>query len=378
MGMGTERPVTVAILGAGGTIAPAIVRDLAESPEVTAMRLLDLDGARAAAVADEFGGGGAESRAVDARADLAQAIEGCDVLVNSASYRVNLEAMRACLAAGCHYIDLGGLYWLTGEQLELNDEFERADLLALLGMGSSPGKTNVMAARAARELGGVDELHVSAAGRDLDPPEGFSIPYALQTLIDELTMNPVVVRDGQAVEIEPLAKGGEIDFPEPIGRRETIYTLHSELKTFPASFGCRAASFRLSLKPELVEKLRELTGEPPEAIAAAQASAKPPSPKTIAVHMIDAVGDGRRVRVSAVTRPIEGWKLGGGIVSTGAPAAAAVRLLARGRITARGALPPDTCVSPDDLFPELETRGTEFRVESLFHDEAAAAKAGDE
>ena len=71
------------------------------------------------------------------------------MLVNSASYRVNLDAMRACLEAGCHYIDLGGLYWLTGRQLELSDEFERAGLLALLGMGSSPGKTNVMARRGA-------------------------------------------------------------------------------------------------------------------------------------------------------------------------------------------------------------------------------------
>ena len=33
----------VAVLGAAGTIAPAIVRDLAESEEVSALRLLDLD-----------------------------------------------------------------------------------------------------------------------------------------------------------------------------------------------------------------------------------------------------------------------------------------------------------------------------------------------
>ena len=41
---------TVAILGAGGTIGPAIVRDLAESDEVDALRALDLDGARAECV----------------------------------------------------------------------------------------------------------------------------------------------------------------------------------------------------------------------------------------------------------------------------------------------------------------------------------------
>jgi predicted dehydrogenase len=44
--------VKVAILGAGGTIAPAIVRDLAESDEAERLLLLDLDAERAAAVAE--------------------------------------------------------------------------------------------------------------------------------------------------------------------------------------------------------------------------------------------------------------------------------------------------------------------------------------
>ena len=39
----------VAILGAGGTIAPAIVRDLAESDEVEELLLVDLDQEKARA-----------------------------------------------------------------------------------------------------------------------------------------------------------------------------------------------------------------------------------------------------------------------------------------------------------------------------------------
>jgi hypothetical protein len=62
---------------------------------------------------------------------------------------------------------------------------------------------------------------------------------------------------------------------------------------------------------------------------------------------------------------VERWELGGGVVSTGAPAAACVRLLARGRIAATGALPPERCVDPDDLFPELEAHGTRFEVEEF-------------
>ncbi len=353
----------VAVLGAGGTIAPAIVRDLAESDEASDLILLDVHKERAEAVAREHGGSRAQVRTADARSGLAAQLEDCDVLVNSASYRINLAAMNACLEAGCHYMDLGGLYWLTGQQLELHDDFEQAGLLALLGIGSSPGKTNVMAVKAVRELGMPPErLDVMAAGRDTSPPQGPSYPYALQTLVDELTMRPIVVRDGEPVEIDALTPGGTVDFGDPIGEADTIFTLHSELRTFPDSFGCEESSFRLSLPPAVLERVRELIGAPKEQIEAAAAEALPPSPSTVSVHVIEACSGGRKTRVRAVTTPVEHWGLGGGVVSTGAPAAAAVRLLARGRIEARGALPPERCVDPDDLFPELEQHGTKFEV----------------
>ena len=355
----------VAVLGAGGTIAPAIVRDLAESEEISDLLLLDLDEERASAVATDQGGGKARPLEVDARDPeaLASALSDSDLLLNSASYRVNLEAMRAALAAGCHYLDLGGLYWMTKRQLELDREFRERDLLALLGMGSSPGKTNVMAERAVNELGRrPSRVDVTAAGRDLDPPEGFSVPYALRTLVDELTLAPIAVRDGKAQELDPLMPGGEVSFPEPIGHAETIYTLHSEMLTFPESFGSTEGSFRLSLAPALLERLRELASAPDEEIDRAARDALPPSAGTVSVHRVEAEADGRIVRVTAVTHPREEWGLGGSIVSTAAPAAAAARLLARGNLHERGALPPERCVHPDDLFPELMKRGCDFTI----------------
>ena len=297
---------------------------------------------------------------VDARANLAESLDGIDVLVNSASYRVNLDAMRACLEAGCHYIDLGGLYHLTGEQLELGPQFEAAGLLALLGMGSSPGKTNVMAVRAVEELGRTPErIEVLAAGRDLDPPGGPSYPYAPRTLVDELTEPPMAIRGGEPVALEPMQDGGSYPFPDPIGEGAMIYTLHSEVRTFGESFGCRECSFRLSLAPAVLERVRALVGASQEAIDDAGKEAVPASPQTGSAHVVSADG----VTVTAVTRGMQEWGLGGGIVSTAAPAAAAVRLLARGAIEARGALPPERCVRPDDLFPELERRNCVFNTE---------------
>jgi lysine 6-dehydrogenase len=361
--------VTVAVLGAAGTIAPAIIRDLAASDEVQRMVLLDLDGDRTAAAATEHGSGKATAQAVDARAgdELAAALDGVDVLVNTASYRINLEAMRACLRAGCHYLDLGGLYWMTGRQRELGPEFERAGRLALLGIGSSPGKTNLMARHALDELGEdgrqIDSIDVAAAGRDpLASDDGrLRPPYAIQTLLDELTLAPVVIRDGQAQEIEPLAPGGVIDYGPPIGEAQTIYTLHSELATFVDSFGCRAASFRLSLAAPLLARLEQLAGASEAEVAEAARDAAAASAQTVSVHLVTVVtGSGRTLSVRAITQPHFG--IGGSIVSTATPAAASVRLLARGEITATGALPPEQCIEPKLMFAELEARGCTFSV----------------
>ncbi len=364
-----DAEVTVAVLGAAGTIAPAVVRDLAESEEVARMTLLDLDGGRAQAVADAHGGGKASARGVDARAhdELAGALAGADVLVNTASYRVNLDAMSACLKAGCTYLDLGGLYRVTGRQLERGPEFERQGLLAVLGIGSSPGKTNLMAARGVAELGGgggeIESIDVFAAGRDAGAPDDGKLrpPYAIQTLLDELTLAPIVLRDGRPTEVAPLAAGGSVDFGPPIGEADTIYTLHSELATFGDSFGCRSASFRLSLTPALLSRLKELVEASEEEVAAVAREAAPQSPETVSVHLVRISSSSEEtVSVRALSPPHFG--LGGSIVSTAAPAAATVRLLARGSLTVTGALPPERCIDPEQMFAELETRGCVFDI----------------
>ncbi len=186
MNANSDRQCEAAVLGAGGTIGPVIVRDLAESAEVRALRLLDIDGDRAAEVArSNAAGKPATATAVDASDPdaLAAALAGVDVLVNSASYRLNPEVMQACLKAGCHYLDLGGLYWMTERQFELGDAFEKAGLLAILGIGSSPGKTNLMALRGVRELGEgaeIDTIDVSAASRDPRAPRRRPAPSAIR------------------------------------------------------------------------------------------------------------------------------------------------------------------------------------------------------
>jgi saccharopine dehydrogenase-like NADP-dependent oxidoreductase len=348
----------VAVLGAAGLVGSAIVRDLQESPEIQGVAELDRRRSRAH---------GADIAAVDAadRQQLTLALEGIDLVVVAADYRVNLAAMDAALAAGCHYVDLGGLYHVTARQLALHEDFERAGLLAVLGCGAAPGTTNVLAAWAAEALDTVRAIRCASAGHDPDPPPGVSLPYALQTLLDEMVEAPVVRRDGSAAELEPLTDGGEIDFPEPIGRRRSLHTLHPEVLTLGDSLGAADVDFRLALAPKVETTLRQIArGTPAPPVVS-------PSEGTFSAQLVEVVGEregaATTVRATALNGPHAGWGIGGGVVAAASVAAAVARLMARGELRdvtgsapLTGVHPPERALRHAGLFPELESRGCVF------------------
>jgi saccharopine dehydrogenase-like NADP-dependent oxidoreductase len=343
----------VAVLGASGPIARAIVHDLTASAEVDDLLLLDGDGAAALAAAEEEAGARPAAVELAEPAGLAAAIAGCHVLVNAAGRPGDLRAMEAALTAGCHYVDLD---WTAAGQVELDERFIAAELIAVLGMGASPGLTNVMADRAVRRLGGerVLELDVSSAVRDLGGDGGAHLPVAAARLADQLRQAAFVLEDGVARELAPGAPGGSVDFPPPIGPAETIHTGHAELQTLGRSLDVPRLGFRLSLEPAL---LAALLAASEDELAAAGG---PPSAETIVAHVVEARSARRVARVTAVRGPHTGWGLGGEVVAAAAPVAAIVRLLARGRIEPVGVVPAENAVDPDDLLPELAARDCTF------------------
>jgi saccharopine dehydrogenase-like NADP-dependent oxidoreductase len=318
----------IVVLGAAGTIGRHVASFLEEWGAEIARRDFRFEG-------DEQ---------VDARdtASLAQALTGAAVVVNCADYRLNLDVMRGALAAGAHYVDLGGLFHLTRQQLELDREFRDDGLTAILGIGSAPGKTNLLASAAVRRLG-EDPLSMEIWAATRDPAAAdhpFPAPYSVQTLRDELELRPMVVRDGELTEVEPLSGEAEREFPKPVGRAKGLYTLHSELATLPVSFPTlREASFRLCLSPGLLEKLLALEeGELPEPYVQ--------SSESVAVHLVELAGAGSRVVGTTVTR-------GGSAKSTSEPAARAALELAEGRFAAPGVRPPESAIDDPEAFLAL-------------------------
>ena len=315
----------IAVIGATGTIGRNVTAFLEEWGAEVARRDFRLEG-------DEH---------VDARnaGSLTRALDGSGVVVNAADYRLNLDVMRGSLAVGAHYVDLGGLFHVTRQQLELDAEFRDAGLTAVLGLGSAPGKTNLLAAAAARRLGRDPEsMEIWAATRDpAAANHPFPAPYSVQTLRDELQMRPVVLSGGELEEVEPLSGQAEREFPEPVGRATGIYTLHSELATLPSSIpSLREGSFRLCLSPGLLEKLLALEeGELPEPYTQ--------SPESVAVHEVELRAEGERVLGRTVTR-------GGSAKSTSEPPARAALEIAEGRLSAPGVHSPELAVDDPEAF----------------------------
>jgi saccharopine dehydrogenase-like NADP-dependent oxidoreductase len=315
----------ITIIGATGTIGRNVTAFLESWGADVAPRDFRLEGAEH----------------VDARdaASLGRAVEGADVVVNAADYRLNLDVMRGALGAGAHYVDLGGLFHVTRQQLELFEDFEAAGLTAILGLGSAPGKTNLLAAAAARRLGSDPvSMEIWAATRDPGAAgHPFPAPYSVQTLRDELQMRPVVLREGGLEEVDPLSGAASRDFPEPVGRAEGIFTLHSELATLPVSLSTlREASFRLCLSPGLLDKLLALEdGELPEPYTQ--------SPESVAVHEVELRAGDARVVGRTVTR-------GGSARSTSEPAARGAVELAEGRLAKPGVHPPEIAIDDPEAF----------------------------
>ena len=87
-----------------------MIRDLATSDEVAALRLLDVDESeRRPPPASTAWAVRRRERPTPALGSR-RSSRAATCSSTAPSYRVNLDAMRACLDAGCHYIDLGGLY----------------------------------------------------------------------------------------------------------------------------------------------------------------------------------------------------------------------------------------------------------------------------
>lgn len=377
-----RRKPSVAILGAGA-MGRAVAYDLARSGHP--LLILDANDRAAKEIARRYARGRATVTAVDAGDpdSLPRALAPAALVIHCAPYALNLAVMRAALAAGCHYIDLGGLFHTTRKQLRLDSAFRRAGLLAVLGMGSAPGTTNVLASAAAARLRRVRAVRVYNGGADFTRYES-PLPFAFSpaTVLDEFTLPPVVFRGGRFHEEEPLS--GEEEFPFVLGPQEVHLSLHSEVATLPTSFrhlGIRECAFKIAYDPTFTERLTFLVelgladrkkgplGVAPREVLLDSFRRLPPPPErvddrdtlVVIVEGEDAKGP-LSVRYDLTAGPQPRPPLSAVARNTGLPAAIVARMILGNVIRRRGVLPPEQCVPVRPFLAALAERGLQARV----------------
>ncbi len=257
----------VLVLGAGAVGTVSALKFVQEA-NVEQLVVADAVSARAALLADRLDDPRVRAVTLDAasRTDLARVLRdtGTTVLLNAALPVTNLVVMRACLDAGCDYIDMAsggtdadGIPKLE-DQFALDAEFKAAGRLALLGMGADPGTSNVYAAYAAKHLlDEVTELRIRDGDNSVcQGHNGFIAAFSPWVFIDECLCKAVSWRDGRYHLEEPLSGLEPFVFPE-LGTLNCFYVDHEESKTLPRFFPrTRTVDFKLCMDDVTVETLR--------------------------------------------------------------------------------------------------------------------------
>lgn len=378
----------IVILGAGlqGNIACTDLCDKELSPDPKEITIADYDFKKAKDVADRFGLKAIQLDVTD-HVKLREVIKGSDVVLNCVQYNWNVDIMRACLEVKCHYIDLGGLFHVTKQQLELNDEFKAAGLTAILGMGSTPGTMNVMAGFAASKLDTIEEAHAICACGDFTKSNAvIGIPYSLITIMEEHTLEPWILKDGVLQPVPPQSGKEMISFPEPIGLAEAFYCIHSEPVQFANSFkdkGIKHASFKLSLSAEFEKRISFLAdvGFGTEEPVYVEGEKVNPLKTLVAVvnkyvdeyddsadgelndsDVLRAVlkgtkdGVAKEIVVESVIRTSQKWGFMAGALDTGVPPSIVAQMLCKGVIKERGAFGGERGIPYIPYFEELAKR----------------------
>jgi lysine 6-dehydrogenase len=365
----------IMVAGGAGAMGRAAVVDLVAQSDVEKIIIGDLNIEEAEKFAATFNDQRVMARKIDITdpASLKGAFADVDTVVNASWYEFNIDIMNGCLVSGCNYVDLGGLYNVTLKQLELDEAFKEAGLVACLGLGAAPGMSNILSMHGANKLDRVDEVHIrtgSTGGR------GFA--YSAKTVLDECTLNPIMFLGGEFASLEPLSGKQKYVMPQPVGEVEGFYSIHSELATLPNTIpGVKDITFRVAFSEKLVNMVQTLlnlglTSNDPVSIKGIEISPREFLDNVLTSKpIVGYVEEYKSLQVEVKglknSKPISikyetlvesstDMDLKGSAIWTGFPAAIASLMIGRGQIDATGALPSEVAVNSDVFITELAKR----------------------
>ncbi len=365
----------VIVLGGAGAVGSVAVKTLARHNEFSDVVIGDFNMSRAELLQSQIGSSKVSCTAFDAHdsTSIQQAIEGCDVVCNCVGpfYSTVTPILTASIEKKIPYVDVCDDVDVTLEIFKLDGTAKSAGVTALIGMGNSPGVTNIIAKLAATDLldetDSIDIFH--AHGGEKVEGEGV-IAHRFHCMSIDIPM----YLDGELKYVKYFEKDGialRETFEFPVLGRVPLYPYpHPEQVTIPNYIKTKRVTNKGSVIPDAYYDLtRDLCGLGLGSRVPLTVNGLEVIPYEFAVAYIlrererilkeldfgsqrgccsvvvkgSKNGEFKEYRFHMASRS---QALGEG---TGIPAAMGAILMHRGKVEGKGVMPPEACVNPKDL-----------------------------
>jgi len=223
----------ICVLGGAGHIGSGVVRALVKCAPDAEVVIADKNLEEAKELVAELGGKvSVQSVDADDSKSLIRVMKDVDVAISAIGpyYVYGVKVLKAAIDAKTNFVDIDDDYDATKACLDLHDEARKAGVTAIIGLGATPGLTNVLAKYGSEKLDKVDEIHTSWAWTAIDP---FMGPAIIAHYFHASAGDVPTYRDGRWVEVSALSEQEVVEFPPPLREIEVFHVGHPEPVTIP-------------------------------------------------------------------------------------------------------------------------------------------------
>ena len=364
----------VVVLGGCGAVGSVAVSTLAGQPTFSEVVIGDMNVARARELASSIGDKVSVVQ-VDAAnpQSVKQAVAGADVVLNCVGpfYKTVKTILAAVIEVGVNYVDICDDVDVTLDILGLDAAAKSAGMTAVIGMGASPGVTNLLAKFLAStqldETDSIDIFHCHGG-------EAVEGPGVIGHRFHCMSIDIPMFLDGRLQYVKYFGEDGMAlrqTFNFPVLGEVPLYPYpHPEQVTLPRYLKVRRVTNKGSVLPiayyQLTAELCRLGLSSREPL---EVNGQPVAPYDFAVAYVirerdrilrDTNFGSVRGCMSVVAKGLKDGqprelrvhissKAGGLGEGTGIPAAIGAILLQQGKITGPGVLPPEACIDASEF-----------------------------
>ncbi len=374
----------IVALGGCGQEGSTAVQALLKDEQISDIVVADIDLERAEKFVHECQDARVSALQVDVtkRAELQSAIVGADVVANFVGpyYRFGRDTLRTAIECGVNYVDINDDTDATETCLDLSPKAEEAGVTAVVGLGASPGLSNVLARKGYDLLDHAETIDIrwQVSLSDVDQDAGPSA--ALLHFLHAIHGSVPQFIDGALTDV-PAYSGEEIVEFRSIGAQKAFFTAHPEPWTLSrvlpglSRVTCKGGVAGLDEIVPALQALDLTSGASLEigglTIGLRQLALAllerlpvpgdlPPPMSGLMVSVSGTLNDEPATYRAEVMAPARMTLL------TGLPTAAGIALLARGQVKKVGVHPPETAFEPSAFLAQVEAHGVTIdqRVEA--------------